>query len=115
MSSASDHKPSPAPAATAARAITSGTFTGSPLGKLAQIGIRPWIVLMEAAVLPAFMLALGLWLNPEDPLWIHADFHWAWLAPMVVALAVRVSPEDFLKVPLPSWGSLLYSVRLPVP
>ncbi len=86
MSSASDHKPSPAPAATAARAITSGTFTGSPLGKLAQIGIRPWIVLMEAAVLPAFMLALGLWLNPEDPLWIHADFHWAWLAPMVVAL-----------------------------
>ncbi|GAB3363556.1 PelD GGDEF domain-containing protein [Giesbergeria giesbergeri] len=68
------------------RAITGASFTGSPLGKLAPTGIRPWIVLLEAVLLPALTLALGWWLNPQDPLWVHADFHWAWLAPMIVAL-----------------------------
>lgn len=66
--------------------LTSSNFGGSPLGKLAPTGTQPWIVLLEALLLPTLALALGWWLHPQDPLWINADFHWAWLAPMVVAL-----------------------------
>ena len=61
-------------------------FTGSPLGKLAATGVRSWIVLLETLLVPLVALVIGLVLNPEDPLWIHADFHWAWLAPVIVAL-----------------------------
>lgn len=85
MSSASGNVPHPETSAQP-RAITGASFTGSPLGKLAPTGIRPWIVLLEALLLPALALTLGWWLNPQDPLWVHADFHWAWLAPMIVAL-----------------------------
>lgn len=85
MSSASGNtrrqEPSPRP-----RTHVSSRFGGSPLGKLAPTGTQPWIVLLEALLLPALALVLGWWLNPQDPLWINADFQWAWLAPMVVAL-----------------------------
>lgn len=85
MSSASSPtRPQPPP--TQPRAITRTTFVGSPLGKLAPTGLPRWVVLLEALLLPACAVLLGWWLHPEDPLWVHTDFHWAWLAPMVVAL-----------------------------
>ena len=68
------------------RAPYSVEFTGSPLGKLAATGVRSWIVLLETLLVPLVALVIGLVLNPEDPLWIHADFHWVWLAPVIVAL-----------------------------
>jgi polysaccharide biosynthesis protein PelD len=74
-------EPTPKP-----RAITGASFTGSPLGKLAPTGLSRWVVLLEALLLPTCAVLLGLWLNPQDPLWVHADFHWVWLAPMIVAL-----------------------------
>jgi hypothetical protein len=61
-------------------------FAGSPLGKLAQTGTSPWVVVGETLLLPLIALVLGLQLQQDDPLWTHADFPWAWLAPVVVAL-----------------------------
>jgi hypothetical protein len=61
-------------------------FTGSPLGKLADVGVQPWVVLFETLLLPAVMLLIGFVISPRDPLWVHAEFHWAWLAPLIVSL-----------------------------
>ena len=60
-------------------------FSGAPLGKLSR-GDRPVVVLLEAVLLPALALALGHFLDPGDPLGVNAEFHWAWLAPVIVAL-----------------------------
>ncbi len=68
------------------RATYSTDFAGSPLGKLAATGVPSWIVLLETLLVPLAALGIGLMVNPEDPLWVHADFHWAWLAPVIVAL-----------------------------
>ena len=61
-------------------------YTGSPLGKLTATGVPPWIALLEILLIPLVALAIGFLLNPQDPLWIHSDFHWTWLAPVIVAL-----------------------------
>ena len=45
-----------------------------------------WAVLGEIVFLPLVAVALGLALNPEDPLWIQASFPWAWFAPIILAL-----------------------------
>src|SRR3990167_1841460 len=68
------------------RTLHNTGFTGAPLGKLTATGVPSWIVLLETLLIPLAALAIGYTLNPEDPLWIHADFHWAWLAPVIVAL-----------------------------
>jgi hypothetical protein len=56
------------------------------LGKLAATDTRPGVMLAETAALPAIAIALGLLVNPADPLWADAPFPWAWLAPVVLAL-----------------------------
>ena len=62
------------------------SFSGSPLGKLAATGVPSWIILLETLLIPLVAMGLGLALNPDDPLWIRADFHWIWIAPLIVAL-----------------------------
>jgi len=42
--------------------------------------------LAETLAFPLAAIALGLWLNAPDPLFIHADFPWTWMAPLVLAL-----------------------------
>ena len=37
-------------------------------------------------MLPLFGVALGIWLNPLDPLWTRSTFPWAWFAPIILAL-----------------------------
>ncbi|WP_370681119.1 PelD GGDEF domain-containing protein [Comamonas sp. GB3 AK4-5] len=59
---------------------------GSPLGKLASTEGSTRIRLLEILLLPALFLLVGYGLSPQDPLWVHAEFPWAWLAPIVVAL-----------------------------
>lgn len=86
MSSSASSPPRPAEPTPKSRAITGASFTGSPLGKLAPTGLSRSVVLLEALLLPACALLLGFWLQPQDPLWVDAEFHWAWLAPMIVAL-----------------------------
>ncbi|MDA0190865.1 MAG: PelD GGDEF domain-containing protein [Proteobacteria bacterium] len=47
---------------------------------------NPWAVAGESLMLPLLAVALGIWLNPLDPLWTAAGFPWAWLAPVILAL-----------------------------
>lgn len=61
-------------------------FSGAPLGKLGAAGDRPWLVTLESLLVPGIAVAVGVAFNPEDPLGVHAEFHWAWLAPVIVAL-----------------------------
>ena len=61
-------------------------FSGAPLGKLGAAGDRPWLVTLESLLVPGIAVAVGLAFNPEDPLGVHSEFHWAWLAPVIVAL-----------------------------
>lgn len=56
------------------------------LGKLAVTDARPWVTLLEMALLPLIAVGLGLLWNPQDPLWIDGGFPWAWLAVVIVAL-----------------------------
>lgn len=64
----------------------SDEFKGSPLGKLTVASDRPWVIVAETVLIPAFALLLGYLVNRQDPLWIHSDFPWSWFAPMIIAL-----------------------------
>ncbi|MDR0226500.1 MAG: PelD GGDEF domain-containing protein [Burkholderiaceae bacterium] len=68
------------------RAGVAAQFRSSPLGLLVQTSDSPWVVVGETLLVPALALLLGWLIRPEDPLWVHGEFPWAWLAPMVVAL-----------------------------
>jgi hypothetical protein len=59
---------------------------GSPLGKLVSTDTSAGARLLETLALPAVFLLAGYALSPKDPLWVHAEFAWAWLAPLIVAL-----------------------------
>lgn len=40
----------------------------------------------ESLFLPLLVVAVGIWLNPLDPLWARSAFPWPWIAPIVLAL-----------------------------
>ena len=40
----------------------------------------------ESLVLPLIAIALGYWINPDDPLFVRDDFPWTWIAPLLIAL-----------------------------
>lgn len=61
-------------------------FAGAPLGKLTAVGDRPLLVALESLAVPCIAVALGWVVSPQDPLGVQADFHWSWLAPIIVAL-----------------------------
>lgn len=50
----------------------------------------PWAVAGETLMLPLLAIAVGIWVNPLDPLWTQGDFPWAWFAPVI--LAMRYGP-----------------------
>ncbi len=75
-----------APPAPPRRAGVSTQFRRSPLGLLVQTSQRPWVVVGETLLVPLLALLIGFMVRPQDPLWIHGDFPWAWIAPVVVAL-----------------------------
>ncbi|CAM4047471.1 PelD GGDEF domain-containing protein [Comamonas aquatilis] len=64
----------------------SGELKSSPLGKLTVTSERPWIIAAETVLIPALAILIGYFSNRADPLWVLAEFPWAWLAPMVIAL-----------------------------
>ena len=73
------------------------------LGKLAPYHPHPAIVLLEALLLPAAALGLGLLWAPQDPLQTQgAGFPWPWLAPVILALRYG---------PLPGLGAALEYVE----
>lgn len=40
----------------------------------------------ESLILPLLAIALGYWVNPDDPLLVRDDFPWTWIAPLLIAL-----------------------------
>lgn len=58
----------------------------SALGQLTSPTTNRWAIIGETIFLPIIAVMLGLWLNPQDPLWTHANFPWTWFAPVVLAL-----------------------------
>jgi len=76
----------PVPGTAPPAGARTASFTGSPLGKLTAVGDRPVIVLLETILVPLITVVLGYALDPDDPLGVHAEFHWSWLAPIIVAL-----------------------------
>lgn len=67
-------------------ALDPGTPQWSVFGQLTSPVTHPWAIVGETILLPLIAVGIGLWLNPDDPLWIHASFPWAWFAPIVLAL-----------------------------
>lgn len=66
--------------------IKASLIPGSPLGKLASPSMRTSVLVAEVLILPAIFLLLGRLFSADDPLWVQAEFPWAWLAPIVIAL-----------------------------
>ncbi len=58
----------------------------SALGQLTSPTTSRWAIIGETILLPIIAVVLGIWLNPQDPLWTQAHFPWAWFAPVVLAL-----------------------------
>ena len=63
-----------------------GKTLSQVLSRLTSSNANPWAILGEIVLLPLIAVGLGIILNPEDPLWIHASFPWVWFAPVVLAL-----------------------------
>ncbi len=47
---------------------------------------QPFWVVLEAVVLSFLVVVVGLWLRPEDPLAMQANFRWGMFVPIVIAL-----------------------------
>jgi len=58
----------------------------SALGHLTSPTTSRRAIVAETIVLPLIVVSLGIFLNPQDPLWTHASFPWAWFAPVILAL-----------------------------
>lgn len=56
------------------------------LGRLTSPTTKPWAIISETIILPLIAVSLGILLHPQDPLWTHASFPWAWFAPVILAL-----------------------------
>ncbi|WP_306604931.1 PelD GGDEF domain-containing protein [Azonexus sp.] len=59
---------------------------GAMLGRLSTPETRPATIIGEILILPLVVIALGFLLSPDDPLWMHSGFPWAWFAPTILAL-----------------------------
>lgn len=59
---------------------------GLLLGRMTSSSANPWAILGEILLVPVIAVAMGMAINPADPLWVNASFPWAWLAPVVLAL-----------------------------
>ena len=53
---------------------------------------RPVAIWIETALLVVLVPALGLWLNPSDPLFVRSAFPWAVLAPLLAGLRYGFAP-----------------------
>ncbi len=61
-------------------------------------------------MLPLLGIALGIWINPLDPLWTQSAFPWLWLAPTILALRYGPFPGLLASaVLLLAWVAFSYS------
>ena len=56
------------------------------LNRALQPSLSPSAIIAETVFLTLFSVALGIWINPLDPLWTQSSFPWAWFAPVILAL-----------------------------
>jgi hypothetical protein len=63
-----------------------------PLLSRIPVARRPAAVWIEIALLVLLVPALGLWLNPTDPLFVRSAFPWAVLVPLVAGLRYGFAP-----------------------
>lgn len=73
---------------------------------------RPVAIWIETALAVVLVPALGLWLNPADPLFVRTAFPWAVLAPLLVGLRYGFAPAfaaaaALVLVTLASWKGTL--------
>ena len=59
----------------------------------APVARRPVGVWLETTLVVLLVPALGLWLNPADPLFVRSAFPWAVLAPLLVGLRYGFAPR----------------------
>jgi polysaccharide biosynthesis protein PelD len=65
---------------------------GPHLLSRAPVARSPVGVWLETALVVLLVPALGLWLNPADPLFVRSAFPWAVLAPLLVGLRYGFAP-----------------------
>jgi polysaccharide biosynthesis protein PelD len=53
-------------------------------------GDRPFWMVSEVPVLTLIVLAGGIFISPDDPLFTHANVPWSWVAPVLLALRYGV-------------------------
>jgi polysaccharide biosynthesis protein PelD len=63
-----------------------------PLLARLPLARRPVAAWVETGLLVLMVPALGLWLNPSDPLFVHAPFPWPMLAPLLAGLRYGFGP-----------------------
>ena len=56
------------------------------LNRALQPSLSPSAIIAETVFLTLFSVALGIWINPLDPLWTQSSFPWAWFVPVILAL-----------------------------
>lgn len=61
------------------------------LQRLAPVRHPAWVWL-ETVAITAAAIGCGVWLRPNDPLFIHSEFPWVWFAPMLLALRYGALP-----------------------
>lgn len=61
------------------------------LKRLAPARHPAWVWL-ETAALTALAIGCGVWLQPNDPLFVQGEFPWTWFAPMLLALRYGALP-----------------------
>lgn len=53
---------------------------------------HPWLEWLETVVISLFAVAIGFWVQPEDPFCVHAEFPWPLLAPILLSLRYGAGP-----------------------
>ena len=62
------------------------------LGAWLQPRLSGWAAWGETVLFSLLALLIGRWISPDDPLFVHHQFPWSWMAPVLVAMRYGVLP-----------------------
>lgn len=81
---------------------------------LARPPLRVGWALVEVLVLSLGAVVIGLWVSPDDPLFVHAAVPWSWMAPLLLALRYgMLSGLGSMAILLAAWELLVGGLGLP--
>lgn len=92
-----------------------GIKTPTPYARLLAPGVGGGRAFIESAVIMLCGLALGYFFSPENPLFLHAGFPYAWILPMILALRYGSLMGVFSALLLIGGWFLLYAGVGPLP